>query len=250
MNSPPLIETTLTPGNVLYMPRGFVHQARTLKSEPSFHATIAVATHDWTLARTIPDLMRRSLESIPQYRMAIPLELLRENVKVGHFQTEVDRILQIALTSINMTTIRQELTNRIHIHNSRAESLRIQFRDWWTHSDTQSSQQSDLSGTVGRTAARRLKWESSIIRAATLKERSFARTPLGCKTVGLTVREESREVLLSLLSYFNAHVNEQVPICNLRSLMSLERENFTICDLTLFCFVKCCVELGSLAIVL
>lgn len=238
------------------MPRGFVHKARTLTSVPSFHATIAVATHDWTLARTIPDLIKKTLESIPKYRMALPLWLLREDASKDDgihdrtFQSELDQTIQYALTDISVNKIRQEMSQKIHVHNSRAESLRLHFQEWWKLSnlDSNSSVQ-DPSMVVGPKAARYLKWETSIVRSTTPEERSFARDPLGTKTVGLTVREESRDALLSILGYFNTHTKEQVPISNVRSLMSSKTDGTTICDFTLLCFVKCCVELGSLAVV-
>ena len=48
--APRAIETTLSRGDVLYVPRGFVHAA-TCGEEPSLHATVAVATYDWTWAK-------------------------------------------------------------------------------------------------------------------------------------------------------------------------------------------------------
>jgi hypothetical protein len=52
LNGPTVYDTVLEPGNVLYMPRGYVHEAHTL-DECSFHVTIAMPTHDWTLAGAI-----------------------------------------------------------------------------------------------------------------------------------------------------------------------------------------------------
>ncbi|CAK0874281.1 unnamed protein product, partial [Prorocentrum cordatum] len=42
-----LLEETLEPGDVLYMPRGWVHEAATAESEGSLHLTVALATQDW-----------------------------------------------------------------------------------------------------------------------------------------------------------------------------------------------------------
>jgi hypothetical protein len=263
----PLIETTLTPGDVLYMPRGFVHQAHTLSSDPSFHATIAVATHDWTLARTIPNVIQKTLESIPQFRMAMPLQLLRRQDAsstpmedphhhdvVQSFQTELNQAMQHIITNMNIHAMQQELSTKIHVHNNRANVLRLQFRAWWKEQcdldSTSTLKQDDFrSRVVGPKAARHLKWESSIIRAATTEERSFVRDPLGSKPVGLTVREESREALISILGYLNTNTTKQVSVSHVRLLMSSETDTTTICDFTLLCFVKCCVELGSLAVV-
>jgi hypothetical protein len=48
--APRAVEATLSRGDVLYVPRGFVHAA-TCGEEPSLHATVAVATYDWTWAK-------------------------------------------------------------------------------------------------------------------------------------------------------------------------------------------------------
>jgi len=267
LESPPLIQTTLLPGNILYMPRGFVHQAKTLSSDPSFHATVAVATHDWTLARTIPTLIQKALESIPKYRMAMPLWLVHDSArgvvykdnKEGEeedrhleeqtFEREIEQAMQHASSTIQTCTIIQEMSKKIRVHNSRAESTRLQFQQWWTQLNSRPCDPA-LHRIVGSKAARQLSWNYSIVRAATMEERSFARDPLGSKKVGLTVRDESREALLSLLAYFNANTTKQVAVSDIRSLISPETDATTICDFTLLCFVKCCVELGSLAIVL
>jgi hypothetical protein len=45
--APRAVECTLKRGDVLYVPRGFVHAA-TCGAAPSLHATVAVATYDWT----------------------------------------------------------------------------------------------------------------------------------------------------------------------------------------------------------
>lgn len=48
--APPLLEVTLEPGDILYLPRGYVHEAFT-GQDPSLHLTIALATHDWCWSR-------------------------------------------------------------------------------------------------------------------------------------------------------------------------------------------------------
>jgi len=50
--APPLLEVTLEAGDLLYMPRGFVHEATT-SQQPSLHLTIALATHDWCWSKVV-----------------------------------------------------------------------------------------------------------------------------------------------------------------------------------------------------
>jgi hypothetical protein len=54
-----LVETTLNTGDVMYIPRGFVHEASTSETAPSLHLTVALATHDWSWA----SLAQRALQS-------------------------------------------------------------------------------------------------------------------------------------------------------------------------------------------
>jgi hypothetical protein len=49
-SAPRRVEATLHRGDVLYVPRGYVHEAKTA-GEASLHATVAVATYDWTWAK-------------------------------------------------------------------------------------------------------------------------------------------------------------------------------------------------------
>ena len=77
-------EITLSAGDVLYMPRGFVHEASTHTQtatttttngaiEPSFHITLALATHDWCIASILSDTIRNTLIDNPEFRKALPI---------------------------------------------------------------------------------------------------------------------------------------------------------------------------------
>jgi hypothetical protein len=50
VTAPRVVETTLRRGDVLYVPRGFVHAA-TCGEDASLHATVAAATYDWSWAK-------------------------------------------------------------------------------------------------------------------------------------------------------------------------------------------------------
>ena len=64
------ISTTLTAGDVLYIPRGHVHQARCSDSL-SVHVTVAIATFDWTLAGMLNMATSSILLSKNDYRKSI-----------------------------------------------------------------------------------------------------------------------------------------------------------------------------------
>ena len=69
----PFLETTLRPGDCLYLPRGWIHSARA-QGEISAHLTIGV--HAWTrhhLATQLLDLASRGLGDADQVRQSLPL---------------------------------------------------------------------------------------------------------------------------------------------------------------------------------
>lgn len=71
----PRLELTLTPGDVLYLPRGFPHAAETTH-EASDHLTIGLTTITWH--RYLTSAME-SATSDPAVRASLPLRLLDEN---------------------------------------------------------------------------------------------------------------------------------------------------------------------------
>ena len=58
-----VVDRTLRPGDVLYVPRGFVHEASTGAAEASLHVTLAVATHDWTWSRLLAGVLANRMDS-------------------------------------------------------------------------------------------------------------------------------------------------------------------------------------------
>ena len=70
---PAALETTLRPGDCLYLPRGWIHSARAM-GEVSAHLTIGV--HAWTrhhVARTAIDLLGAGLGDEADVRQSLPL---------------------------------------------------------------------------------------------------------------------------------------------------------------------------------
>jgi hypothetical protein len=49
-SGPPVWEGTLEPGDMLYIPRGLVHEAATTEAAPSMHLTITADTEERTVA--------------------------------------------------------------------------------------------------------------------------------------------------------------------------------------------------------
>ena len=79
-SGPPIIETDLSPGDVLYLPRGFVHSARALGGT-TIHLTIGL--HVWTqyhLAEAYLDAVRAVLATDEAVRASLPLG---ESILIG-----------------------------------------------------------------------------------------------------------------------------------------------------------------------
>ncbi|CAE6971452.1 unnamed protein product [Symbiodinium sp. CCMP2592] len=61
LDSKPDFQQTLKVGDVLYVPRGFVHEATT-QNEASLHLTVAVPSYDWTVSRVLCDALQTLLD--------------------------------------------------------------------------------------------------------------------------------------------------------------------------------------------
>lgn len=121
----PLIDFELGPGDVLYMPRGFVHEAR-CGTEASWHATLAVATHDWTWARVFASSVARylDLEESGHWREAVPLSLgmplhARDNEKTVNeaVASELERLVDLVKQAATPQVMRERLAAKLEMHN-------------------------------------------------------------------------------------------------------------------------------------
>eukprot|EP00536_Pseudo-nitzschia_multiseries_P011668 jgi/Psemu1/289831/fgenesh1_pg.410_\ len=65
LDGPLAFDDCLQQGDVLYIPRGMVHEAKTTSNNDapdlSFHITVALATHDWTLGGNLSRLIQTTL---------------------------------------------------------------------------------------------------------------------------------------------------------------------------------------------
>ena len=61
LQSKPTFQDALHVGDVLYVPRGLVHEATT-GMEASLHLTVAVPTYDWTVSRAVCDTLQTLLD--------------------------------------------------------------------------------------------------------------------------------------------------------------------------------------------
>jgi hypothetical protein len=252
LQGPVLMERTMRPGDVLYMPRGYVHQARALPSEPSFHVTVALATHDWTLAGIMSTATQKVLTNIVPYRMAVPRQVgMRDWMHVPaadkeSLQQQIHKAFELLQKEITAKAIHDNLEYKYEQHNRRACSVRMKL----LHEKRFPKQPPAVSNipVVGREASQCVSLSTSI-RVATEKEK--ASIPPTQQPRGLHVREETFDGIIGILQRLKGDTSLPCRVKDLKSLIPNigGASNDLICDLTLLCFARQCVELGAIAIV-
>jgi ribosomal protein L16 Arg81 hydroxylase len=236
LDGPLCIDKTLQPGDVLYMPRGFVHEAHSPPNELSFHITIALATHDWSLAGMISMETERLMTQVIDYRRSVlpcgdPKDL----------QTQLDRAMDMLKEKITVESITVKLKRRLDNHNQRAFGSRMKL----IQNARFPPVQEDIQSITGPIVATMITY-TSVIRAATPEERSSVSTEDGSPR-GLNVREEIADSIYAIIRTLKSDSSIKCPVVGLRNL--LPGENHRVCDLALLSLAKRAVELGAFAVV-
>ncbi|GBP72357.1 Bifunctional lysine-specific demethylase and histidyl-hydroxylase NO66 [Eumeta japonica] len=74
----PILEVTLEPGDLLYFPRGFIHQAVTVPQEHSLHLTISMyQKHSWAdmFEKMIPLALQAAINNNVELRKGLPFDI-------------------------------------------------------------------------------------------------------------------------------------------------------------------------------
>lgn len=267
----PMYDITLRPGDVLYMPRGYVHEAATSMSEPSFHCTVALATHDWSLSSILSsNIIQNEVVKHSAFRMALHPDFGRKDLH-SMDQTLVDELSNQITDAIKCITSKFTLQHVVEIletkyksHNDHVQPIRqslindFQVLHVQQQQMTKAQEAATLPSMVGPTAAKYVGMNSTI-RASTPQERSMAPLPVATHHGrGLTVREEICDALLHILDALKKNETTVVKVSQLREKyltanhLKQSGENETmmmmICDMSLLSFVKSCVELGALTL--
>ena len=250
-------EIKLSAGDVLYMPRGFVHEASTHTQstisaneiEPSFHITLAIATHDWNVATLLSNAIRQTLIDNPEFRKALPIGPCsgyggnQDGMEV--LTQQLDEAMSLIQRNVTSDLLRDQLTNKYSMHNARAGELRRHV----TSRKRPLEDQTDEC-CVGYSAACRLTLDS-VVRASSADERNSV-TLEESRLRGLTVREGTMQSLMTIVGLLKASSSLKTSVRELRHIATDDdsiSSNPLICDFTLLSFARCCVELGALAVV-
>ncbi len=253
-----IIDTILEEGDVLYMPRGYVHEASTTNcnNQPSFHLTIAIMTSDWSYSKVIADYVRKCLDKKNEYRMAIPVDIGRRK-DIHHsitdkFKQDLDSIMDDIKENITMESISSELHTKYCLHNEQTLSMRkiCSFID--------SEYKSKITDITGPQAAKVVDMKTRV-RKSTLEERESVKR--GDR--GLTVRDNISEALLSIIGQMEKEMNHSWYVSDLHYLIDAGDDNNVnetsysssisisiseLCALSICSFVKCCVTVGVMSI--
>lgn len=253
LEGPCLVDCVLREGDVLYMPRGYVHQAQTLSDLPSYHVTIALATHDWTLAGLLTNATHHILSRHIPYRQALPVHLGRkggtnDEADVQALQEELDIAFQELKTRITAETMIQNLSHRYELHNSRCLPARLAVMNNSDGGPAAATTAATNSGSVVGREAAVLVQLSTILRAATPDEKASITVPDGPPR-GLHVRETTADTIMAILARLKSVDGMTCRVGDMRDLVHPSKVSHLVCDLTLLSFAKTCVELGALAIV-
>ncbi len=126
----------------MYLPRGYVHEATTEDIdgvtsgyEPSFHITLAIATHDWCLSVVLSERIRQTLDGVTHFRKALPIGPCEEYNGLGPGENpsitenpcltqQLSEGMSTIQSAITPALIKQRLREKYQIHNSHAHEHR------------------------------------------------------------------------------------------------------------------------------
>jgi hypothetical protein len=248
------------------MPRGFVHEARTESNQPSFHATVAIATHDWTLAGNMTEMISRTLMSNNvELRLAIDRRFGNPNnasscdtASSGYDLSSLQAQIDSAMDEIRKKVTAEQLVRQLEVKYS--AQRRLAGTRMALIRDETNENKCDSNAVVGPEASQRVLMET-IVRAATDEERASVRPPprpageatTAASDRGLTVREETSQSLMTIVQRLKQDRSLKVKVSELRSLFDYseidESNADMVCALSILSFVRAAVELGAIAVV-
>jgi ribosomal protein L16 Arg81 hydroxylase len=276
LQGPVLLQCILKPGDVLYMPRGYVHMATALAGTFSFHVTIALATQDWSLANLVADSTR--LLAQVNHRKAInrqfgtrPWNQVPDDSK-HQLQASLDEIWADLKNQVTVQFVHETLAKKYKEHNERANRQRSLIHQQQQLEQEQQLEQQIIRNTgkrgtnaaptvVGRLASTRVLLNTKI-RAATDDEKDrllkiTSSSSFSAQPRGLQVSNECYDALIQVVTKI---MQDSSLVCRVDQLHALydqdESSNSNssdckdyLCELTWLALARRCVELGAFAVV-
>ena len=107
---PVLFEAEVGPGDVLYLPRGFIHAARA-QASVSLHLTIGVLAH--TVADVVHDLVRRALDADPGLRRSLPIGAAQDPALLADVVAATGAALAASAGAVDSGAVAADLAVRL-----------------------------------------------------------------------------------------------------------------------------------------
>jgi hypothetical protein len=239
LDGPTSVSQTLKPGDMLYIPRGHVHQAYS-SDDVSCHITVAIATFDWTLGASLHRLVQGILMQDKESRKSmLPLQNKQQ------LQQQIDRAMELLQKQITVDDVERTLLGRTEQHLQLDEPIRTNLIQEYSKPIYEEMQLSTLP--VGPPAARGITWKTKL-RAATTDEKAAVSMKRKGPPRPMYIRPETRENILQVVAQLQTNNNESCSVLELRSLCADLESNPYVCDLSLLAFAKQAVALGALAV--
>ena len=144
MQKKPLLECVLQPGDVLYMPRGFVHEAFCPSDASSWHATLAVATHDWSWTKVAGSAMAAAMDrdASGRWRTAVPLTCgVQDSTQAGAAAAlggQLEELLGVLRQAVSPAAMQAALLAKTAVRNAGQDKAIASFAEayaglpsWW-----------------------------------------------------------------------------------------------------------------------
>lgn len=258
---PPTLEHLMLPGDVLYMPRGWLHEAHTSENTSSWHATLAVATHDWSWSKVFGAVATEALdaERTARWREAVPLGMGMPGVDeaggplfdVAQSEAELAALLGAVREAVTVEAMRRRFTTKMESHNRNQIASAFAFQGPF-------SVNASCSNTFQRLSSVRL---TTRVRKSTREEKESLRREGYFEAVrlsrkgkgkgkdyhdgsrGLLVRDEIAKAVMNTLGEIEDRRSEGISMTEIPEVCDLFDE------LARLCFVRLCVCNGHLRIV-
>ena len=276
LEGPCSIQTTLCPGDVLYIPRGHVHEACTHsdnpnepQQQPSFHITIALATFDWSYTGVLNTAIQKLLDSQPEFRMAVPMDIGRQDTNqasIESFEEQLEQALEHIKKEVTAQRIHTFLQQKYNWHSERSQPIRMQRIMEWNFKQQQQQEKNGLKEETivyGIDALKHLTM-SSRVRVCSEEEQEQT-SSMALKTLYRRpshFREQTKDAFIYLQSKLMEDSTKIWQVSELKALLQeddssldtqeqdiYKKASHYICDLSFYSFIRNSLEQGMVCLV-
>jgi len=239
LDAQPLISTVLRPGDVMYMPRGFVHEALT-SDDASLHLTFALPTHDWSWASVLTDVLQfsgRCPQECAKFRAGV---LERENCGPARAAWFWRRSVPPALVCSNWSVLARDAAQveaaavAKELNLDAVDGIRASLEKKAAHHN---KRQDDIAmstiSEVGLSLA-----PSSCVRRLIEHEKGFSHRLPQYLHQGITARDDLQSVLPRILQNITVE-----PVC-----ITAFEDGKNFCTFGKVCFAAVCIDQALLCV--